>query len=69
MPAQNGQRPPVLGAWFDYEPTTHAVSTKGHVYCMRSGMGLYAKLTVVNYASGQLTIRWRYQPDGEPHFH
>lgn len=55
---------PALADWFNYDPATHAVSSKGFVYCLRTADGNYAKLTIVNYASGQTTIRWRYQPDG-----
>jgi hypothetical protein len=55
---------PALADWFNYDPATHAVSSKGLVYCLRPADGKYAKLTIVNYASGQMTIRWRYQPDG-----
>jgi hypothetical protein len=55
---------PALADLFDYDPATHAVSSKGLVYCVRTGDGKYAKFAVVNYASGQLTLRWSYQPNG-----
>ena len=54
----------VLNAWYNYDAATHAVSSKGAVYCIRTATGKYAKLTVVNYASGQMTIKWAYQPNG-----
>lgn len=55
---------PALADWFDYDPATHAVSSKGFVYCVRAADGKYAKFTIINYAGGQMTIRWEYQPDG-----
>ncbi|MBI4509478.1 MAG: HmuY family protein [Deltaproteobacteria bacterium] len=55
---------PALSEWFNYDPATHAVSSQGLVYCLRTADGKHAKLSIVNYASGQMTIRWRYQPDG-----
>jgi hypothetical protein len=55
---------PVLTEWFDYDAATHAVSSKGFVYCLQTADGTYAKLSILNYAGGQMTIRWGYQPDG-----
>ncbi|MBI2335285.1 MAG: HmuY family protein [Deltaproteobacteria bacterium] len=55
---------PALADWFDYDPATHAVSSKSLVYCIRTADGKYAKFTIINYAGGQMTIRWEYQPDG-----
>ena len=57
---------PALAEWFDYDAATHAVSSKGFVYCLQTADGKYAKLTILNYAGGQMTIRWAYQPDGSP---
>lgn len=57
---------PVLNDWYDYDPATHAVSTKGLVYCLRAADGETAtKLSVMNYASGNMTLRWEVVPLGE----
>lgn len=50
---------PALAEWFDYDPATHAVSSKGRVYCARAGDG-YGKFVITSYGSGQLTIRYHH---------
>lgn len=54
---------PTLNDWFDYDPVSHAVSSKGQVYCVRlSGQAGSGKLQIVNYASGQLTVKSLFLP-------
>lgn len=57
---------PVLSNWFDYDATTHAVSSKGIVYCVRTADGKYGAIRVRNYAGGKMTLQWRVQPNGSP---
>jgi hypothetical protein len=47
----------VLNAWYDYNPSTHVVTSKRLVYLIRTATGDYAKLQVTDYASGLLTLR------------
>jgi len=54
----------LLSEWFDYDPATHAVSSKGVVYCVRTADGKYGAIRVGNYAGGKMTLEWRYQPNG-----
>jgi hypothetical protein len=56
---------PVLNGWYDYDPATHAVTTKGLVYCIRTTDDKYGAIRIKNYAGGQMTLQWRFQPSGE----
>jgi hypothetical protein len=49
---------PVLADWFNYDATTHAVSSKQLTYLVRTATGSYAKLQVASYASGVITLRF-----------
>lgn len=48
---------PVLNAWYDYDPTTHAVSPKAGVFLVRGQAGEYAKLAIERWYSGVYTLR------------
>jgi hypothetical protein len=49
---------PVLSAWYDYDPTTHAVTAKPVVYLIRTADGGAAKVAFTAYASGAYTLRY-----------
>ena len=48
---------PVLNGWYDYDPSTHVVTSKQLVYLIRTATGDHAKLQILDYASGVLTVR------------
>lgn len=43
---------PALNEWYDYEPTTHAVSPKARVLFVRGADGEHAKLVIHEYEEG-----------------
>ncbi len=47
---------PVLNGWYDYNPTTHAISPKAQSYLVRTASGAYAKLRITSYAGGVFNI-------------
>lgn len=55
---------PVLAEWYDYDPSTHAVSPKAAVYLVRGADGNWAKLQVTDYVDGVLTIDWAWTGPG-----
>ena len=56
----------VLGEWYNYDSTTHFLSTRNHVYIIDTGAGFY-KMQLLSYyrevegspVSGFITFRWR----------
>ena len=56
----------VLGEWYNYDSTTHFLSTRYHVYIIDTGAGFY-KMQLLSYyrevegspVSGFITFRWR----------
>lgn len=58
----------VLGAWYDYDPTTHAVSPHPTVYGVALADGSRGKLQFVRYASGAFVLRWSYAGPGRTTF-
>ena len=50
----------VLGAWYDYDPATHAVSPRATAFAVRLADGSLGKLRVATYASGVLSLEWSY---------
>ena len=48
---------PVLGDWYNYDPSTHAVSPKDTLFLVRTADGKYAKVQFLNYDDGVTTIR------------
>jgi hypothetical protein len=48
---------PALGAWYDYDPATHAVSPKPGVFLVRTADGAYAKLQIAAWVDGKYTLR------------
>ena len=47
---------PVLNGWYDYNPSTHAISPKAQSYLVRTASGGYAKLRITAYAGGVFNI-------------
>lgn len=43
---------PVLGAWFDYDFTTHAVTPKDITYVVRTGTGSFARMRIWSWTGG-----------------
>ncbi len=59
---------PVLNGWYDYDPTTHAVSPNGHTYVLKTADGGFVKLHVTGYADGTLDFDWAYAGAGRDDF-
>lgn len=57
-----------LGTWYNYDPVTDAVSSKGGIYALRLHDGTVAKLRVDAYASGTWTLSWVYAGPGTTSF-
>ena len=60
---------PAVGKWYDYSFISHLLTSRGHVYVVRTGDGRYAKLELLNYycmgvGTACLTFRYAYQGDG-----
>lgn len=59
---------PVLAAWYDYDPSTHAVSPHPTVFGVALADGSRGKLQIVSYASGAYVLRWSYAGPGRSTF-
>ena len=65
---------PAVGKWYDYSFISHLLTSRHHVYAVRTGDGRYAKLELLNYyckgvGAACITFRYTYQgrgPRGEP---
>ena len=60
---------PGVGKWYSYSVLSHLLTSKHHVYGVRTAAGRYAKLELVAYyckAAGTacVTFRYAYQGDG-----
>jgi len=58
-----------VGKWYAYSMLSHLLTTKGHVYAVRSVDGRYAKLEILAYycrdvGAACYTIRYAFQGDG-----
>lgn len=51
---------PTLGAWYDYNPMTHAVTPKDTDWVVCTADGGFARVRITDYADGALTFEWRY---------
>lgn len=47
---------PVLMGWYDYNPSTHAVTPKAKAFVLKTASGASAGLRIRSYASGQYAI-------------
>lgn len=60
---------PGVGKWYEYSMLTHLLTSKGHVYAVRTADGRYAKLALLAYYCKEIgtacvTIRYAYQGGG-----
>jgi hypothetical protein len=60
---------PGVGKWYAYSMLSHLLTSKGHVYAVRTSAGRYAKLAIVAYycrdvGAACYTIRYAFQGDG-----
>jgi heme-binding HmuY-like protein len=65
---------PAIGKWYNYSFISHLLTSRGHVYAVRTGDGRYAKVELLNYycagvGTACLTFRYAYQGDGTRSFH
>lgn len=57
---------PGVGKWYEYSMLTHLLTSKGHVYAVRTAAGRYAKVTLLAYycrdvGTACVTFRYAYQ--------
>jgi hypothetical protein len=65
---------PAVGKWYNYSFVSHLLTSKDHVYAVRTGDGRFAKVQLLNYyckgvGTACITFRYAYQgkgPRGEP---
>ena len=62
---------PGVGKWYDYSMLTHLLTSKHHVYGVRTAAGRYAKIELLAYycrgaGTACVTFRYAYQGDGTP---
>ena len=60
---------PAVGKWYAYSMLSHLLTSKGHVYAVRTSEGRYAKLEIVAYYCREVgaacyTIRYAFQGNG-----
>ena len=60
---------PAVGKWYEYSMLTHLLTSKQHVYAVRTAGGKYAKLEFLAYycrdaGTACVTFRYAYQGDG-----
>jgi len=60
---------PSVGKWYEYSMLTHLLTSKQHVYAVRTAAGHYAKLEVLAYyckdvGTACVTFRYAYQGGG-----
>jgi len=60
---------PGVGKWYAYSMLSHLLTSKGHVYAVRTSDGRYAKLEIVAYycrdvGAACYTIRYAFQGNG-----
>lgn len=58
----------VLGDWYDYDFTTHAVTPKPAVYLVRVTGGGYAKVRIAAWTGGVWTLEYAYTGPGHADF-
>lgn len=57
-----------LGAWYDYDPTTHAVSPKDATFVVKTADGSFAKVRVTSWNAGILGLSFAYAGPGTRSF-
>ena len=51
---------PALAQWYDYDPVTHSTTPKPSAFVVRAGDGAYAKIQIMTYDDGVMSIDWAY---------
>ncbi len=64
---------PAVGKWYDYSLISHLLTSRAHIYAVRTADGHYAKLEILNYycmgvGTACITFRYTYQGDGTRRF-
>ena len=59
---------PAVGKWYDYSFISHLLTTRAHIYVVRTADGRYAKFELLNYycmgvGTACVTFRYAYQGD------
>ncbi|AKF09092.1 HmuY family protein [Sandaracinus amylolyticus] len=49
-------RSPILASWYDYDPTTHAVTPKDETFVVRTARGEYARLRIWSWEDGTFRL-------------
>jgi hypothetical protein len=62
---------PGMGKWYDYSMLSHLLTSRHHVYGVRTATGRYAKLELLAYycreaGTACITFRYAYQGNGTP---
>ncbi len=62
---------PGVGKWYRYSMLSHLLTSRHHVYAVRTPAGKYAKLELLAYycreaGTACVTFRYAYQGDGTP---
>ena len=58
---------PGVGKWYEYSMLSHLLTSKGHVYAVRTADGRYAKLALLAYYCkdvGTACVTFRYAYNG-----
>lgn len=60
---------PAVGKWYEYNFLSHLLTSKHHIYAVRTADGRYAKVELLNYyckdvGTACVTFRYAYQGDG-----
>ncbi len=60
---------PAVGKWYDYSMLSHLLTSKHHLYAIRTAHGTYAKIELLAYycrdaGTACITFRYAYQGDG-----
>jgi hypothetical protein len=60
---------PAIGKWYEYSYLSHLLTSKRHVYAVRTADGRYAKFEILSYycagvGTACITFRYTYQGDG-----
>jgi len=60
---------PAVGKWYDYSLISHLLTSRRHIYAVRTADGHFAKVEIINYycmgvGTACVTFRYAYQGDG-----
>jgi hypothetical protein len=68
-PRQEGESNLAVGKWYDYSFISHLLTSRHHVYAVRTAANHYATLELLNYyckgvGAACITFRYRFQGNG-----